>query len=914
MLDSNYKILEQVGEGGMGVVYSAKDLELQRTVAIKILSHNSLIEPENRERFMREGRLLSQLSHPHVIQFYKFSEVSACGYIVMEFAEGTTLNRILAEQGSYDLTEACTLLRKIAEALDFIHAHNVVHRDLKPANIMVDKCGTPKLIDFGLSRTFASDKLTNTGTLIGTPAYMSPEQCSGKQALPSSDLYSFACIAFECMVGYPPCGEGDPIAIIYKQVNEPPLAVPVTIADRATVAALNSVFSKALNKSPNERYTTANSFVDCLERAILSGVGEVSPATTLRSKGRTQRLLLLMVAATIVITLVYFHSAAIAAVMNLATLTCGRTQPCDNAMKTIEWLKSTGASELCLVLGQDLLSTNSFSSSQRADLYISMIEQRQGDAAFDVTCAVKALKVMSSCASSASTIAQLQRLRQQSLVLPVTAIRLLENWPGSLESSACALELAIPCINESTSAHRSGAAMRLIEAYEQIDRSNDTTLSPESSHLADCIRVLDQLAASNESSLESRLDLLYNRALLYCTYRQETKFLATLEHTTEIASRARADKVRSTRVAELLVSIATLFQLTKSEAKLSFIETAAQYLNSPTLLSTEGGSNAAAQLVLSMIELGQTREGLEWSRRFHRTNSLSDHLKFLLACAEAMNNQATPHLLEQVTEIPRMDLSSCWSKLARMALQHNAEIYRPLARKVSTSLPNNGYMEVMLLEHEVRTRDYTAANKRAAAMIEQFERGERLEPRERYRFGILVSLMECSEKLSLQTRERILALALALSTAKGAIHRSTTERELLLRLHTAAYRLYLCAGKKSQALKYLNSITGSPDATTGVLPGCAAEARCTLIDLAAADCNFGEVQRQAAFLRQDLKEPLIPVLIRTEGQRHLNFAASLVESGAEKRFIDFLKSHPSTGASIAESYMTLCRKPDKASH
>lgn len=261
VVDSRYEILSSLGEGGMGAVFLARQLDNDRTVAVKVL-HAFAEDEDSKRRFYREAKLWSFLRHEGIGRFYQYGEWGKVPYIVMEFLPGTTLEQYLREHETIAWKEVLEICEPICGALQYLHDQNVIHRDLKPANIILadNNPGKPKLIDFGLSKSSQADlapsqSLTATGMLVGSYPYMSPEQCAGKRATDKSDMYAFGCIMFELISGRQVFEADSPIGVIYKHANEAPpelrKLVPSIPAKLATV--VDALLEKAPSRRPSAR-------------------------------------------------------------------------------------------------------------------------------------------------------------------------------------------------------------------------------------------------------------------------------------------------------------------------------------------------------------------------------------------------------------------------------------------------------------------------------------------------------------------------------------------------------------------------------------------------------------------------------------------------------------------------------------
>ncbi len=219
-----YKMIRLLGKGGMGTVYLAEDNASKRPVAIKIISKELAKDSRGRNRFVREARTMATVEHPHVVHFYTVGEFSDQPYIVMEYVEGETLAERIKREGPLPLNEALRILRQSVEALDAAWGKQLIHRDIKPSNILLDKKGEVHVADFGLAKPLKIDSdstLTQSGSIIGSPHYMSPEQAQGKSTDFRSDIYALGIVLYEMLVGERPFEDTTPLAIVLKHLNTP---------------------------------------------------------------------------------------------------------------------------------------------------------------------------------------------------------------------------------------------------------------------------------------------------------------------------------------------------------------------------------------------------------------------------------------------------------------------------------------------------------------------------------------------------------------------------------------------------------------------------------------------------------------------------------------------------------------------
>jgi len=270
-----YKIVRELGRGAMGVVYHAIDPNIGRPVAIKTIQLGAGRTPEEqnrlRERLFREARSAGILSHPGIVTIYDVEQQGDLAYIAMEYVDGPTLDQMMGAPEPLAGTQMFSILGQTAVALDYAHQKGIVHRDIKPANIMVTQDGTSKITDFGIAKITASEQFTMTGSIVGTPHYMSPEQVQGHPVDGRSDQFSLAVIAFEMLTGEKPYTGEHLTTVVYKIVAEEP--APPQRLNASLGGAMDAVVRKALAKKPDQRYRTCQEFIDALEKAALATCG-----------------------------------------------------------------------------------------------------------------------------------------------------------------------------------------------------------------------------------------------------------------------------------------------------------------------------------------------------------------------------------------------------------------------------------------------------------------------------------------------------------------------------------------------------------------------------------------------------------------------------------------------------------------
>jgi serine/threonine protein kinase len=270
-----YKIVRELGRGAMGVVYHAIDPNIGRPVAIKTIRLGDGRTPEEqerlRERLFREARSAGMLSHPGIVTIYDVEQQGELAYIAMEYVDGPTLDSILSREQPVKPEDMFSILSQTAAALDYAHGRGIVHRDIKPANIMITADGTTKIADFGIAKITANDQLTMTGTIVGTPHYMSPEQVQGQGVDGRSDQFSLGVIAYEMLTGEKPYTGEHLTTVVYKIVAEEP--VPPHRLNASLNGVIDSALRKALSKKPDSRYGTCQEFAQALEKACASTRG-----------------------------------------------------------------------------------------------------------------------------------------------------------------------------------------------------------------------------------------------------------------------------------------------------------------------------------------------------------------------------------------------------------------------------------------------------------------------------------------------------------------------------------------------------------------------------------------------------------------------------------------------------------------
>jgi len=263
-LKEEYDIVEELGRGGMAIVFKARERQLERDVAIKVLPFSLAFDKEFVERFQREARTSAKLEHPNIIPIYRVGKSGRVIYFVMKFLRGKPLSSVLGARGLLPPGEIRQVLAQVGRALAYAHKGGIVHRDIKPDNIMFDEHGQAVVTDFGIAKAATGGKLTGTGMSIGTPHYMSPEQARAQALDGRSDIYSLGVVAFQCLTGAVPFDGEDSFAIGYKHIME---EVPTPALDTQDRRELFEIIRRMMAKSPDDRFQSADDLVQVLEGA-----------------------------------------------------------------------------------------------------------------------------------------------------------------------------------------------------------------------------------------------------------------------------------------------------------------------------------------------------------------------------------------------------------------------------------------------------------------------------------------------------------------------------------------------------------------------------------------------------------------------------------------------------------------------
>ncbi|MGA1070595.1 MAG: Stk1 family PASTA domain-containing Ser/Thr kinase [Ilumatobacteraceae bacterium] len=285
IVNDRYEIGKRIGRGGMAEIFQARDILLDRPVAMKVLFPEFATDPAFVERFRREAQAAANLNHPNIVAVYDWGKVNNTYYIAMEYVNGRTLADILKQSGTLTPMQVCDVMSEVASALISAHQNGVIHRDIKPGNILVSTTGQVKVADFGIARALGAgveQGLTQTGAVMGTATYFSPEQAQGASTDQRSDIYSLGVVMYEMLSGVPPFTGENAVAIAYKQVHE--RAMPLDQRLTSTPPEVAAIVAKCMEKSPDDRYSSAEEVRDELRRFV-----EGMPVLAVSAKKEAER-------------------------------------------------------------------------------------------------------------------------------------------------------------------------------------------------------------------------------------------------------------------------------------------------------------------------------------------------------------------------------------------------------------------------------------------------------------------------------------------------------------------------------------------------------------------------------------------------------------------------------------------------
>jgi len=278
-----YEILSKLGSGGMANVYRARQTSVDRDVALKVIRTDLTEDAAFMERFAREARTIASLSHLHILKVFDYGQQDGIAYLVMELLEGGSLNTLIQKTGALSLTTTARVLKQISGALDYAHDKGIVHRDLKSDNVLLDTAENAYLTDFGIARLVNDNsKMTQTGTIMGTPAYMAPELWTGKAADKQADIYALGVIVYEMITGKTPFTGDTPFVVMYQHLNEIP---PVDDLEQDLSEAVQEVLLKAMAKKPEDRYLSAGALANAFDEA-LGGISDTTHGMPTRTSAK----------------------------------------------------------------------------------------------------------------------------------------------------------------------------------------------------------------------------------------------------------------------------------------------------------------------------------------------------------------------------------------------------------------------------------------------------------------------------------------------------------------------------------------------------------------------------------------------------------------------------------------------------
>jgi serine/threonine-protein kinase len=288
VIGGRYTVDEVIGTGGMSTVYKARDRQLERVVALKVLHPHFGEDTEHVARFRHEARAVAQLSHPNVVTVIDRGQSDGRQFIVFEYVEGESLKQLVGRRGPLPVREAVGLAVQVADGLAFAHAHGIVHRDVKPQNVLVDGEGRAMVTDFGIARSLDAERgVTLAGTVLGTSSYFSPEQASGSEVTTATDVYSLGVVLFELLTGDVPFAGDNPVALAMQHLNDAPPSLRERRPD--VPLRLAAAIDRALAKRPADRFESMDAFAAELRRSVGETGGRDEPTMVVRRPPKKQR-------------------------------------------------------------------------------------------------------------------------------------------------------------------------------------------------------------------------------------------------------------------------------------------------------------------------------------------------------------------------------------------------------------------------------------------------------------------------------------------------------------------------------------------------------------------------------------------------------------------------------------------------
>ncbi len=370
VLGDRYLLRSRIGSGGMATIYRARDLQIDRVVAVKVLREAYSTNPKFVTRFQREARAASALQHPNIVQVYDYGQTDGNYYIVMELVEGTDLRSYLSSHDVLDVDRAIIIAHDIALGLGAAHRRGIVHRDVKPQNVLIGIDGSIKLTDFGIVSLYKNahaERLTTSGMTLGTVQYFAPEQAQGEIVSPAADVYALGIVMYEMLTGHPPFDGNSPVVVAMQHIQDQP--DPPGQFNPSIPAALEEIILRCLEKEPGTRFPDGSQLARALEMLgdakmseTVSMVHHLKPhrthwsfASIITTFILLATLLLFGCSAYLAVQLRFIHVPFVTASMTLPSTTAGFIEVPD--LRTMSWLKAVATSEklgfrLVLVEGQ----------------------------------------------------------------------------------------------------------------------------------------------------------------------------------------------------------------------------------------------------------------------------------------------------------------------------------------------------------------------------------------------------------------------------------------------------------------------------------------------------------------------------------------------------------------------------------